>query len=118
MKNKIIMIVVAALVVVGCLVTVALAAYDAGYTVGSIEAKNAKYKTVVGIYMAEDPEYGYMVLKINEDGTCKHPFGMSGTWTQEGDTITFEFASFTQEARFNSQTCNIYYEDRLYVKIS
>lgn len=118
MKNKIIMIVVTALVVVGCLATVAFVAYDAGYTVGSIEAKNEKYETVVGIYMVEDPEYGYMVLKINEDGTCKHPFGISGTWTQEGETITFEFASFTQEAKFYSQTCTIYYEGRRYEKIS
>ncbi len=118
MKNKIIMIVVTALVVVGCLATVAFVAYDAGYTVGSIETKNEKYNTIVGVYIAQDPEYGYLTLVISEDGTCNHPFGISGTWMQEGDTITFEFASFTQEARFDSQTCNIYYEDRLYVKIS
>lgn len=112
------MIVVTALIVVGCVATVAFIAYDAGYTVGSIEAKNEKYKTITGVYIAEDSEYGSLALVINEDGTCNHPFGISGTWTQDGDTITFVFASFTQTATFDSQTYTIYYENRRYYKIA
>jgi hypothetical protein len=117
MRNKIIMIAITALIVVSSMLMVAWFAYDAGYTVGSIEAKNEKYKTITGVYIAEDREYGSLALVINEDGTCNHPFGISGTWTQEGDTITFVFASFTQEAIFDSQTHTIYYENRRYYKI-
>lgn len=112
------MIVISILIVVVCFGTAVVVAYNVGYKVGSIETKNEKYQTIIGVYIAEDPEYGSLALVINEDGTCNHPFGISGTWTQEGDTITFVFATFTQQGKFDSQSCTIYYEDRLYKKIS
>lgn len=100
------------------LIVTAYFAYEAGYTVGSIETKNAKYETIIGVYIAEDSKYGSLALIINGDGTCNHPFGMHGTWTQDGDTITFVFDGVTQQCSFDSQTCTIYYENRLYLKIS
>lgn len=112
------MIAVTALVVVGCLATVAFVAYNAGYNVSSIEAENEKHKTIFGVYIAEDPEYGTLALVLNEDGTCYHPFGVRGEWKCDGYTITFEFASFTQKAKFDYQTFTIVYENRRYEKIS
>jgi uncharacterized protein (UPF0333 family) len=118
MKSKIILIVVAALILVGAFVMIRNASYDTGYTIGSIESKNAKYKTFIGVYLAQDPEYGSLTLVINEDGTCNDSFGNPGTWTKEGNIITFAFDTFTQQGRIDPETCIIFYEDRLYQKIS
>ena len=118
MKKRIIVIVILALLLLVALTGLRNSAFNSGYTIGSIETKNAKYKTFIGVYLAKDPEYGSLTLVINDDGTCNDSFGNPGTWTKEGNIITFAFDTFTKQGRIDPETCIIFYEDRLYQKIS
>ena len=50
-------------------------------------------KSVAGIYYTANWTGGSATLILNEDGTCKHPLGMTGTYICKGDKVSLIFGN-------------------------
>lgn len=61
-----------------------------GIFVGFILGQNLEFdsQSAVGSYKTDTWNGKSASLVLKKDGTCLYPTGASGTWTQEGDTIT------------------------------